>query len=124
VPRTRQSNRTPTDPDPSLTELFPGLVEAPVPVKNKGGRPKKTPVPAGVGKYDKVRKAIVSRDISEVSWELLDQTLTDIERTGESPLGKSILMELIRTISVQKGNGEIENRLQRVGELKTWLRKA
>lgn len=121
--RTRQAKPT-TPTDPEVTELFPGLLGEQTPPKNKGGRPKKTYTPAGVGKYRKVRKAIEARDIAEVAWELLDTTLTDIEQTGNSPLGKSILMELVRTISVQKGNGELESRMQRVDELKTWLRKA
>lgn len=123
MPRTRRTQ----DPVPTPTVTQP----ATAPIKNKGGRPRKTPVAVSVlpavalpNKYAKVRKAIEARDITEVAWELLDTTLTDIEQTGSSPLGKSILMELVRTISVQKGNGELENRMQRVDELKTWLRKA
>jgi hypothetical protein len=114
VTRTRQDPST----DATIAELFPGLLDG----KDTTVVTKKVKAPPG--KYDKVRKAIVARDIAEVSWELLDTTLTDIESTGVSPLGKSILMELIRTISVQKGNEDLEGRLQRVGELKTWLRKA
>lgn len=115
--------RRDTSNDATISELFPGLLD--------GGAPQPQLAPTGKrvakappGKYAKVRKAIVARDISEVAWELLDTTLTDIENTGASPLGKSILMELIRTISVQKGNEDLESRMQRVGELKTWLRKA
>ena len=126
----------PDDDDTSIVELFPDLAsvyadppqevgeeeEAPT---TKGSTPKKgssSLQPAG--RYAKVRKAINARDICEVAWELLDVTLSDIETTGVSPLGKSILMELVRTISVQKGNDLVDGRIQKVDELKTWLRKA
>ena len=114
----------PDDDDTSIVELFPDLASVyadPEPVTQP---PQKGNTKVPPGRYAKVRKAINARDICEVAWELLDVTLSDIETTGVSPLGKSILMELVRTISVQKGNDLVDGRIQKVDELKTWLRKA
>ena len=116
----------PDDDDTSIVELFPDLasVYADAEPVTATQPPQKGNTKVPPGRYAKVRKAIVQRDICEVAWELLDVTLSDIETTGVSPLGKSILMELVRTISVQKGNDLVDGRIQKVDELKTWLRKA
>lgn len=116
----------PDDDDTSIVELFPDLgpIYAHAEAEPVTPPPQKGNTKVAPGRYSKVRKAIVARDICEVAWELLDVTLSDIETTGVSPLGKSILMELVRTISVQKGNDLVDGRIQKVDELKTWLRKA
>jgi hypothetical protein len=127
----------PDDDDTSIVELFPDLAsvyadppqevgeeEALASTKGSTSSRKGSSSLQPAGRYSKVRKAINARDICEVAWELLDVTLSDIETTGVSPLGKSILMELVRTISVQKGNDLVDGRIQKVDELKTWLRKA
>lgn len=120
----------PDDDDTSIVELFPDLASVYADAEPDAEQPKVAPSKKGssslqpAGRYAKVRRAINARDICEVAWELLDVTLSDIETTGVSPLGKSILMELVRTISVQKGNDLVDGRIQKVDELKTWLRKA
>lgn len=92
-----------------------------------------TPAPAdktgaeksGDARFKKVRKAIKDRDISEVSWELLDICIGDLEAHGElRHLGKTGLMELLRVISVQKSDSTIAARMEKASELREWLRKA
>ena len=75
-------------------------------------------------KFKKVRKSIKDRDISEVSWNLLDVCIDELEATGASSLGKTALMELLRIISVQKNTDQMQDRMEKVSELKEWLRKA
>ena len=116
--------KRPRPDDTSIVELFPDLASVYSPDPEPVAPPQKGNTKVPPGRYAKVRKAINARDICEVAWELLDVTLSDIETTGVSPLGKSILMELVRTISVQKGNDLVDGRIQKVDELKTWLRKA
>lgn len=79
---------------------------------------------APVAKFKKVRKSIKDRDISEVSWNLLDVCIDELEATGTSSLGKTALMELLRIISVQKNTDQMQDRMEKVSELKEWLRKA
>jgi len=74
--------------------------------------------------FKKVKAAIRKRDISEVSWTLLDVCIDELEATGTSSLGKTALMELIRVISVQKNADGMSTRMEKVDELKEWLRKA
>jgi hypothetical protein len=76
-------------------------------------------------RFKKVRKAIKDRDISEVSWNLLEICIDDLEVHGEIKLlGKTGLMEMVRIISVQKNEDNQQARMEKVSELKEWLRKA
>jgi hypothetical protein len=74
--------------------------------------------------YKRVKDAIRKRDISEVSWTLLDLAIDELHEAGQTSLGKTALMELIRTISIQKNTAHMEGRMEKVEELKEWLRKA
>lgn len=75
-------------------------------------------------RFKKVKRAIKERDISEVSWTLLDVCIDELEACGSSSLGKTALMELIRVISVQKNADGMSTRMEKVEELKEWIRKA
>lgn len=76
-------------------------------------------------KFKKVRKAIKDRDIQEVSWNLLEMCIDDLEEHGQIKLlGKTGLMEMVRIISVQKNEDNQQARMDKVSELKEWLRKA
>lgn len=75
-------------------------------------------------RFKKVKAAIKKRDISDVSWELLAVCIDDLEATGQTMLGKTALMELMRVISVQKGNDHMADRMEKVSELRDWLKKA
>lgn len=75
--------------------------------------------------FKRVKQRIKDRNISEVCWELLSIAIDDLEETGSTGrFGKTGLMELVRVISVQKGEDAMEKRMEKVGELKEWLRKA
>jgi hypothetical protein len=74
--------------------------------------------------FKRVKDAIRKRDISEVSWTLLDLAIDELQAEGVTSLGKTALMELIRTISIQKNTAHMEGRMEKVEELKEWLRKA
>lgn len=76
-------------------------------------------------RFRKVRKAIKDRNISDVSWSLLEICIDDLEATGEIKLlGKTGLMEMVRIISVQKNEDNQQAKLEKVSELREWLRKA
>ena len=76
-------------------------------------------------KFKKVRKAIKDRDIAEVSWNLLEMCIEDLEECGEIKLlGKTGLMEMVRIISVQKNEGNQQAKLEKVSEMREWLRRA
>lgn len=76
-------------------------------------------------RFRKVRKAIKDRNIAEVSWNLLEICIDDLEATGEIKLlGKTGLMEMVRIISVQKNEDNQVQKLEKVSELREWLRKA
>jgi len=76
-------------------------------------------------RFRKVRKAIKDRNITEVSWNLLEMCIDDLEQHGEIKLlGKTGLMEMVRIISVQKNEDNQQARMEKVSELKEWLRKA
>lgn len=75
--------------------------------------------------FRKIRKAMKDRDIQEVSWCLLEMCIDDLEKHGETRLlGKTGLMETVRIISVQKNEDNQQARMEKVSELKEWLRKA
>lgn len=76
-------------------------------------------------RFRKVRKAIKERNIAEVSWNLLEICIDDLEAHGEIKLlGKTGLMEMVRIISVQKNEDNQQAKLEKVSELREWLRKA
>lgn len=76
-------------------------------------------------RFKKVRKSIKDRNITEVSWSLLEMCIDDLEEFGEIKLlGKTGLMEMVRIISVQKNEDNQQARMEKVSELKEWLRKA
>jgi len=76
-------------------------------------------------RFKKVRRAIKDRNIAEVSWNLLEICIDDLETTGEIKLlGKTGLMEMVRIISVQKNEDNQVQKLEKVSELREWLRKA
>jgi len=76
-------------------------------------------------RFRRVRKAIKDRNIAEVSWNLLEICIDDLEATGEIKLlGKTGLMEMVRIISVQKNEDNQVQKLEKVSELREWLRKA
>jgi hypothetical protein len=76
-------------------------------------------------KFKKVRKAIKDRDIAEVSWALLEMCIQDLEECGETKLlGKTGLMEMVRIVSVQKNEGNQQAKLEKVSEMREWLRRA
>lgn len=76
-------------------------------------------------RFKKVRRAIKDRNITEVSWNLLEMCIDDLELHGEIKLlGKTGLMEMVRIISVQKNEDNQQARMEKVSELKEWLRKA
>jgi hypothetical protein len=74
--------------------------------------------------FKRVKDAIRKRDISEVSWTLLDLAVDEMQGVGATSMGKTALMELIRTISIQKNQAGMDSRMEKVEELKEWLRKA
>jgi len=74
--------------------------------------------------FKAVKAAIKRRDISEVSWTLLSLAIDELQEKGTVSMGKTSLMELLRVISVQKGNSEMSERMNKVEELKEWMRKA
>ena len=75
--------------------------------------------------FKRVKDAIRKRDISEVSWTLLDLAVDEMQvNAGQTSMGKTALMELIRTISIQKNQAGMDSRMEKVEELKEWLRKA
>ena len=76
-------------------------------------------------RFRRVRKAIKDRNIAEVSWNLLEICIDDLEQHGEIKLlGKTGLMEMVRIISVQKNEDNQVQKLEKVSELREWLRKA
>jgi hypothetical protein len=76
-------------------------------------------------RFKRVRKAIKDRNIAEVSWNLLEICIDDLEQHGEIKLlGKTGLMEMVRIISVQKNEDNQVQKLEKVSELREWLRKA
>lgn len=78
----------------------------------------------GQTEFKKVRKAIKDRDLQEMCWEMLSMAIDDIEFTGKSEkFGKTGLMELIRVLSIQKNTENMSERMDKVTEMKEWLRK-
>jgi len=76
-------------------------------------------------RFKKVRRAIKDRNIQEVSWNLLEICIEELEQHGEIKLlGKTGLMEMVRIISVQKNEDNQVQKLEKVSELREWLRKA
>ena len=76
-------------------------------------------------RFRRVRKAIKDRNIAEVSWNLLEICIEELEQHGEIKLlGKTGLMEMVRIISVQKNEDNQVQKLEKVSELREWLRKA
>lgn len=76
-------------------------------------------------RFKKVRKAIKDRNITDVSWSLLEICIDDLEQYGEIKLlGKTGLMEMVRIISVQKNEDGMRDRMEKVSEIKEWLRKS
>lgn len=74
--------------------------------------------------FKRVKDAIRKRDISEVSWTLLDLAVDEMQEGSATSMSKTGLMELIRTISIQKNQAGMDTRMEKVEELKEWLRKA
>ena len=59
--------------------------------------------------FKRVKDAIRKRDISEVSWTLLDLAVDEMQvNAGQTSMGKTALMELIRTISIQKNQAGMD----------------
>lgn len=74
--------------------------------------------------FKKVRRAIKNRNLQDACWEMLSMAMDDIESTGKSEtFGKSGLMELVRVLSIQKNTENMSERMDKVTELKEWLRK-
>jgi hypothetical protein len=74
--------------------------------------------------FKRVRKAIKDRDLQEMCWEMLSMSIDDIESTGKAEIfGKTGLMELIRVLSIQKNTENMSERMDKVTEMKEWLRK-
>lgn len=58
-----------------------------------------------MSKYEKAKKAARNRDAESLAWELVLTSLQDIEDGNVPDLGKSVLMELIKTVSAGHRNG-------------------
>jgi len=59
-------------------------------------------------KYEKAKKAARNRDAESLAWELVLTSLQDIEDGNVPDLGKSVLMELIKTVSAGHRNGTMQ----------------
>jgi hypothetical protein len=74
--------------------------------------------------FKKIRKALKERDLQECCWEMLTLAMDDVEATGKSEtFGKTGLLELVRVLSIQKNTENMSERMDKVTELKEWLRK-
>ena len=62
-----------------------------------------------MSKYEKAKKAARSRDAESLAWELVLTSLQDIEDGNVPDLGKSVLMELIKTVSAGHRNDKYSN---------------
>lgn len=75
--------------------------------------------------FKKVRKAVKDRNLQEMCWEMLSMSIDDIEATGKAELfGKTGLMELIRVLSIQKNTDHMSDRMEKISEMREWLRKS
>jgi hypothetical protein len=61
-----------------------------------------------MSKYEKAKKAARNRDAESLAWELVLTSLQDIEDGNVPDLGKSVLMELIKTVSAGHRNGTMQ----------------
>jgi hypothetical protein len=61
-----------------------------------------------MSKYEKAKKAARNRDAESLAWELVLTSLQDIEDGNVPDLGKSVLMELIKTVSAGHRNDKFK----------------
>lgn len=73
-----------------------------------------------MSKYEKAKKAARNRDAESLAWELVLTSLQDIEDGNVPDLGKSVLMELIKTVSAGHRNGTMHVADGADGGLSEW----
>jgi hypothetical protein len=73
-------------------------------------------------RFKLVEKAIKDRDVTELAWGLADLWVQEVKALGECPtLGKSVLMQVVQTLSAQKNEASMSKRFENVSELKAWI---
>lgn len=73
-------------------------------------------------RFKLIDKAIRERDVTELAWGLADLWVAEVKVLGDSPtLGKTVLMQVVQTLSAQKNEASMSKRFENVSELKTWL---
>lgn len=73
-------------------------------------------------RFKLIDKAIRERDVTELAWGLADLWVSEVKTLGESPtLGKSVLMQVVQTLSSQKNEASMSKRFENVAELKAWI---
>jgi len=110
-------------PPSHVVSLFSGA-----PVKNTGAdallQHMHAKAQAKANRFSKVYEGIEARDITGVSWSLLEVAVTEIDEKGTTCLGRTTLMELVRQLSSKSGAGMLEAEKDKaLTDVTTWLRK-
>lgn len=85
----------------------------------------KTPV-VGLdpARFKGVEKAIKDRDIQELAWGLAELWVSEVKACGDCPtLGKTVLMQVVQTLSAAKNEEKLSKRWENVEEIKNYISK-
>lgn len=75
-------------------------------------------------RFEKVIEAIDTRNIEDVSWALLSVAVEEIAEKGSTTLGRTTLMEVVRTlVQISRDRPQEEGKEGQLLEVQTWLRK-
>lgn len=86
-----------------------------------------------MSKYAPALKAVRKRDADALCWALIEAALTDLERGDPPELGKSVIIELIKTVSsgvrqtglaaAYAAQGDtVSKRADMLDEMKSWTK--
>lgn len=86
-----------------------------------------------MSKYAPALKAVRKRDADALCWALIEAALTDLDNGAPPELGKSVIIELIKTVSsvvrqtglaaAYQAQGEtVTKRAEMLDEMKSWTK--
>ena len=86
-----------------------------------------------MSKYDSALRAVRKRDADALCWALIEASLTDLDNGAPPELGKSGIIELIKTVSssvrqsglaeAYKAQGDtVSKRADMLDEMKSWTK--
>jgi len=86
-----------------------------------------------LSKYAPALKAVRKRDADALCWALIEAALTDLDNGAPPELGKSVIIELIKTVSsgvrqtglaaAYAAQGEVvSKRAEMLDEMKSWTK--